>query len=86
MSNVTVMTLCHKPTPSMYGIFTYIYHKNPLNVGKYTIHGSYGKWGEMNLPLTITGLTNKTGFTEVRTASKISTGEFAGFRTNHQPI
>ena len=22
----------------MYGIFTYIYHKNPLNVGKYTIH------------------------------------------------
>ena len=26
----------------MYGIFTYIYHKNPPNVGKYTIHGSYG--------------------------------------------
>ena len=25
----------------MYGIFTYIYHKNQLNVGKYTIHGSY---------------------------------------------
>ena len=24
------------------GIFTYIYHKNQLNVGKYTIHGSYG--------------------------------------------
>ena len=29
------------PIGSMYGIFTYIYHKNPLNVGKYTIHGSY---------------------------------------------
>ena len=25
------------------GIFAYIYHKNQLNVGKYTIHGSYGK-------------------------------------------
>ena len=24
------------------GIFTYIYHKNQLNVGKYTIHGSSG--------------------------------------------
>ena len=28
----------------MYGIFTYIHHKNQPNVGKYTIHGSYGKW------------------------------------------
>ena len=27
----------------MYGIFTYIHHKNQLNVGKYTIHGWYGK-------------------------------------------
>ena len=26
----------------MYGIFTYIYHKNQPNVGIYTIHGSYG--------------------------------------------
>ena len=26
----------------MYGIFPYIYHKNQPNVGKYTIHGSYG--------------------------------------------
>ena len=29
------------------GIFTYIdhwSHKNQLNVGKYTIHGSYGLW------------------------------------------
>ena len=33
-----------KPMPigSMYGIFTYIYHQNQPNVGKYTIHGSYG--------------------------------------------
>ena len=30
------------PRGSMYGIFTYIYHKNQLNVGTYTIHGSYG--------------------------------------------
>ena len=26
----------------MYGIFTYIYHTNQPNVGKYTIPGSYG--------------------------------------------
>ena len=30
------------PVGSMYGIFTYIYHKNQPNVGKYTIYGSYG--------------------------------------------
>ena len=30
-------------THSMYGIFAYIYHKNQPNVGKYTIHGSYGE-------------------------------------------
>ena len=30
------------PIPSMYVIFTYIYHKNQPNVGKYTIHGWYG--------------------------------------------
>ena len=30
------------PIPSMYGIFTYIYHTNQPNVGKYTKHGSYG--------------------------------------------
>ena len=32
-----------KPIPSMSGIFTCIYHTNQPNVGKYTIHGSYGK-------------------------------------------
>ena len=26
----------------MYGLFTYIYHKFMINVGKYSIHGSYG--------------------------------------------
>ena len=30
------------PIGSMYGIFTYIYHKSQPNVGRYTIHGSYG--------------------------------------------
>ena len=33
---------------SMYGIFTYIYHKNQSNVGKSTIHGSCG----IRIPLT----------------------------------
>ena len=32
------------PIPSKYGIFTYIYHTNQPNVGKYTIHGFYGYW------------------------------------------
>ena len=31
----------------MYGIFTYIYHKNQPNVGKYTSHGSYGLYLKM---------------------------------------
>ena len=30
------------------GIFPYIYHKNPPNVGKYTINGSYGKSPQKN--------------------------------------
>ena len=30
------------PIGSMYGIFTYIWLKFMVNVGKYTIHGSYG--------------------------------------------
>ena len=30
------------PIESIYGIFTYISHKNQPNVGKYTIHGFYG--------------------------------------------
>ena len=35
--------LITKPIGSMYGIFANIYHENQPNVGKYTIHGSYGK-------------------------------------------
>ena len=30
------------PIPSMYGVYTHIYHKSQPNVGKYTIHGSFG--------------------------------------------
>ena len=33
---------CVLPIASMYGIYTYIYHKNQPNVAKYTIHGCYG--------------------------------------------
>ena len=29
---------------TMYGIFTYLYHKNQPNVGKYTIHGWFGTY------------------------------------------
>ena len=48
----------------MYGIFSYIYHINQPNVGKYTIHGFYGVdndvpnvlpvwWGDGVIPATI---------------------------------
>ena len=30
------------PIGSMYGIFAYIWPQSMVNVGKYTIHGSYG--------------------------------------------
>ena len=39
------------PIGSMYGIFTYIYHKHQLNVGKYTIHGIYGIYQKMMMGL-----------------------------------
>ena len=32
------------PIVSMYGMFTYIWFKFMVNVGEYTIHGSYGYW------------------------------------------
>ena len=32
------------PIGSMYGIFTYIWLMFMVNVGKYTLHGSYGNW------------------------------------------
>ena len=32
-----------EPIVSIYGIFTYIYHKYQLNVGEYTIHEWYGE-------------------------------------------
>ena len=35
-------SVLYLPIGSMYGIFTYIYHKNQPYVGKYTIHGWYG--------------------------------------------
>ena len=31
------------PVTSMYSSSTFIYHRNQSNVGKYTIHGRYGK-------------------------------------------
>ena len=33
-----------KPMPSMYGIFNYIWLISMVHVGKYAIHGSYGKY------------------------------------------
>ena len=39
--NGLYMHLMTIPQGSMYGIFTYIYHKNQPNVAKYTIHGGF---------------------------------------------
>ena len=39
---VVILNCIVYPIGSMYGIFTYIYHKFKPNVGVYTIHGSYG--------------------------------------------
>ena len=36
------LTDCNMPRWSMYGIFTSIYHKNHLNVGRYSTHESCG--------------------------------------------
>ena len=42
---IRVVTL---PIASMYGMFTYIYHENQPNLGKYTIHGWYGLYVVIN--------------------------------------
>ena len=40
-----------QPTPSMYGIFTYIWLIFMVNVGKYTKHGSYGQCFDYLCPM-----------------------------------
>ena len=40
--------MLNSPIGSMYGIFTNIYPINDPNVGKYTIHGSYGSVSLLN--------------------------------------
>jgi len=39
---ISIYIYIYIPIGSMYGIFTNIYPINDPNVGKYTIHGSYG--------------------------------------------
>ena len=49
------------PIGSMYGIYTYIYHKNQPNVSKYTIHGSSGnlsgRWNPIGIPQFFSGIS-----------------------------
>ena len=49
----------------VYGVYAYIYHKNPPNVGKYTIHRSYGMdwcWFSSIIPRRPCKLPPKTGW------------------------
>ena len=50
------------PIVSMYGIFRYIYHKNQPNVGKYTIHRSYGYLPTCTIKTTGSKLLTWSGF------------------------
>ena len=43
LKNQMFSALFAQPIGSMYGIYTFIYHKNQPNVHKYTIHGFFGK-------------------------------------------
>ena len=57
------------PIGSMYGIFTYIWLICMVNVGKYTIHGSYGFNGECPYPagfMVAFGPTRLGGLQELR--------------------
>ena len=57
----------------MYGIFTYIYNKNQLNVGKYTIRGFYGLGTVMMVNLAVSLLdapTNLNSFTPKEKSTK----------------
>ena len=47
-------TLQIYPICSMYGIFTYIYHRCKPNVGKYFIHGTFGYGNHVKLSLFVT--------------------------------
>ena len=48
-SELEIPLLDASPTGSMYGIFTYIWLIFMVNVGKYTIHGSYGSWNHQKI-------------------------------------
>ena len=46
--------ICHRMVGSMYGIYTYIYHKfQLLHVGNYAIHGAYENDNNKNKHFTI---------------------------------
>ena len=56
------MMIC--PIASMHGIFTYFYYKNQPNVGKYTIHGSYG-FSSCQFPMHQTPMPSSSWSSEV---------------------
>ena len=67
---------------SMYGIFTYIYHKNQLNVGESTLHGWYGYVDIIGNPLTTQFVVQMISSVQGRAASwsllKLGAVDFLG--------
>ena len=49
-----------------YCIFTYMYHKNQPNIGKYTMHGSYGADAGVNGPSTVSVVSDVARETSAR--------------------
>ena len=72
--------LFSQPIGSMYGIFTYIWLIFMVNVGEYTIHGSYGQGtrGLQYLVFEERQTQRKVFANATGTAARTEKGEFTG--------
>ena len=78
----------------MYGIFTYIYHKNQPKVGVYTIHGSFGLW-KLRAPVLFPGDESVVSDTNVNQTNQtkhnwesldLGSIRFAGSEIRRSPV
>ena len=72
----------------MYGIFTYIYHKNQLNVGKYTMHGllGYDKLNTLNRFTVAANASNPVKLFEGRRVSNSNVPSTEGQMGNEKRV